>query len=369
MITYKTIDLFAGIGGIRRGFEMTGRFTNVLSSEIDKYACETYQHLFGENPFNDVTSETFKREVEFSNYDILLGGFPCQAFSIAGKKDGFKDKTRGTLFFDVADIIERTRPRAFLLENVRGLLSHCNGQTFRTIIDILAGELKYDVIGVNAEEELFGTFFRYAPASFTRNTRDFGLPQNRPRVFLMGFDRVRYGEKTSKMPEQALPIRREGAPIYEDLNDLLEFHAAPKYYLSDSMMSFLKRHRAKHEAKGNGFGYIVVNSPEIKHPYSNAILATGGSGKERNLVYDPQELPKELKKNTEGIRIMTPREWGKLQGFINYAFLDSKGEDCFSFPTGISDIQQYKMFGNSVSIPVIFELAKMMLRNLDYLDA
>lgn len=106
---FKVIDLFAGIGGIRRGVELTGKFKNVLSAEIDKYACETYKHLYNEDPYNDVTSEEFKLKVENIEYDVLLGGFPCQSFSIAGKKEGFKDKTRGTLFFDIADIISMTK--------------------------------------------------------------------------------------------------------------------------------------------------------------------------------------------------------------------------------------------------------------------
>jgi len=115
---YKTIDLFAGIGGIRRGFELTGYFENILSAEIDKYACMTYQYLYGENPLNDVTSQDFKNKVKSINYDILLAGFPCQPFSIAGDKKGFEDKTRGTLFFHIADILKDTKPKSFLLENV-----------------------------------------------------------------------------------------------------------------------------------------------------------------------------------------------------------------------------------------------------------
>src|SRR6056297_2696074 len=124
---YKTIDLFAGIGGIRRGIEKTGKFRNVMSAEIDEHACKTYELLFGKNPENDVTSEKFKKKVEKIKYDVLLAGFPCQSFSRAGKEEGFKDKTRGTLFFDIADIIDRTRPKAFLLENVDNLLSHDKG--------------------------------------------------------------------------------------------------------------------------------------------------------------------------------------------------------------------------------------------------
>ena len=124
---YKTIDLCAGIGGIRRGFEMTGLFENVLSAEIDPYAALTYKHLFGEDPTNDLTSEDFKNEVVNTEYDVLLAGFPCQAFSRVGKQLGFRDTTRGTIFFDIADIISRTNPRAVFLENVENLVSHDKG--------------------------------------------------------------------------------------------------------------------------------------------------------------------------------------------------------------------------------------------------
>ena len=117
-MAYKTIDLCAGIGGIRRGFELTGEFENVLSAEIDDFACKTYEHLFGENPKNDLTSEEFKKKAASTDYDVLLAGFPCQTFSIAGKKLGFRDTTKGTIFFDIADIISRTNPRAVFLENV-----------------------------------------------------------------------------------------------------------------------------------------------------------------------------------------------------------------------------------------------------------
>lgn len=145
---YKTIDLCAGIGGIRRGFEMTGLFENVLSAEIDPYAALTYKHLFGEDPTNDLTSEDFKNEVVNTEYDVLLAGFPCQAFSRVGKQLGFRDTTRGTIFFDIADIISRTNPRAVFLENVENLVSHDKGNTIETIIKTLEEELEYRVIGV-----------------------------------------------------------------------------------------------------------------------------------------------------------------------------------------------------------------------------
>ncbi|WP_261134882.1 DNA (cytosine-5-)-methyltransferase [Bacillus sp. Marseille-Q3570] len=367
---YKTIDLFAGIGGIRRGFELTKSFTNVLSAEIDPYACETYKHLFDEDPFNDVTSETFKKKVEKTEYDILLGGFPCQAFSIAGKKQGFEDRTRGTLFFDIADIINRTRPKAFLLENVEGLLRHKQGQTIRVVLETLINELNYKIIGVEIGEN--GII--YNPRDLVLNSKNFGIPQNRPRVYLMGFDKKLYGNNVNSLPIANLPQKKEGLPLYKDLNDLLEFGANPEYYLAEGYLETLKRHKNRHKGKGNGFGYIIVNPPSNDKPISNALLATGGSGKERNLVYDFQDniggmevKTKRTPLNAEGVRFMTPREWGKLQGFVEYGFIEN-GVDRFSFPENISKGQQYKQFGNSVTIPVIEELAKSMAQCLAFLE-
>jgi len=370
---YKTVDLFAGIGGIRRGFEMTGYFKNILSAEIDTYACKTYEHLFGENPRNDVTSEEFKTKVESVKYDVLLAGFPCQAFSRAGKQQGFMDRTRGTLFFDVADIISRTKPKAFLLENVDNLISHEKGETFRTIMETLIRELGYKIIGVETDEN--GNIF-YDARSFVLNSRNFGIPQNRPRVYIMGFDKNLYGTEVYNLPLKELPKKRESSPIYKDLNELLEFGASPEYYIAEGYFNTLKKHRNRHEQKGNGFGYMVVNSPEIQSPFSNAILATGGSGKERNLVYDPQPniggmlcAGKKTPLNSEGIRHMTPYEWGKLQGFVGYAFIQKDGFDAFSFPAGMSKAQQYKQFGNSVTIPVIEVLARKMYECLSTLES
>lgn len=368
----KTIDLCAGIGGIRRGYELAGCFENVLSAEIDKNACLTYKHLFGEDPMNDITSEEFKQKVCDTDYDILLAGFPCQSFSRAGKKAGFLDKTRGTLFFDIADIIKRTEPQAFMLENVDNLITHDKGQTFHTILNVLVNELDYKVIGVAKGE---GDTLDYTAKNFVRNSRNFGVPQNRPRVYIMGFSRKHFGNKVDDLPNE-LPVKRE-TNIYEDLNDLLEMNADDRYFLSSGYVETLERHKARHEGKGNGFGYKIVNLPEIEHPVSNAILATGGSGKERNLVIDPKKdvagkiVPhKQTPLNNRGIRAMTPREWGKLQGFINYAFVDSKtGEDKFSFPEKLADGPRYKQFGNSVTIPAIEVMANFMKSCLERLEA
>lgn len=367
---YKTIDLCAGIGGIRRGYELAGCFRNVLSAEIDKNACLTYKHLYGEDAMNDITTEEFKKKVDDTEYDILLAGFPCQAFSRAGKKEGFMDKTRGTLFFDIAEIISRSHPKAFMLENVDNLITHEKGQTFHTIIDVLVNDLNYKVIGVTRDEN--GKLV-YDARSFVRNSKNFGVPQNRPRVYIMGFSRDYYGDSADSLPN-TLPEKRK-TPIYNDLNDLLEMNADDKYFLSSGYVETLERHKARHEGKGNGFGYRIVNLPEIEHPISNAILATGGSGKERNLVLDPKKgiagkiVPsKQTPLNDKGIRAMTPREWGKLQGFVNYAFLDKDGNDTFSFPEKLADGPRYKQFGNAVTIPAVEEMAKFMKKCLSILN-
>ena len=187
---YKTIDLCAGIGGIRRGFELTGEFQTVLSAEIDDAACKTYEHLYGDNPKNDLTSEAFKQRTVETEYDVLLAGFPCQTFSRAGQKLGFRDTTKGTIFFDIADIISRTNPRAVFLENVENLVSHDKGETLRRIVTTLEDELQYRIIGVTMDES--GSYV-YSGKSFIRNSRYFGLPQNRPRVYLMAFSKKIYG--------------------------------------------------------------------------------------------------------------------------------------------------------------------------------
>ncbi len=369
---YKTIDLCAGIGGIRKGFELAGCFKNVLSAEIDKNACLTYKHLYGEDPTNDITTDEFKNKVNMVKYDVLLAGFPCQAFSRAGKQEGFKDKTRGTLFFDIAEMINNSRPKAFLLENVDNLITHNKGQTFSTIIDVLVNDLNYKIIGVN-KDDITGELM-YNPRYFIRNSRNFGVPQNRPRVYIMGFDRNYYGCCVDNLPNE-LPMKRKDK-IYEDLNELLEMNADDKYFLSSGYLETLERHKARHESKGNGFGYKIVNLPEIKSPVSNAILATGGSGKERNLVIDPKEgiAGKELKTkhtplNDKGIRVMTPREWGKLQGFINYAFINpDTRKDEFDFPEKMADGPKYKQFGNAVTIPAVEQMALFMKNCLMKMD-
>lgn len=360
---YKTIDLCAGIGGIRRGFELTGGFENVLSAEINKFACQTYKHLYGDDPYNDLTTDEFREKVKQTEYDVLLAGFPCQSFSRQGNELGFGDKTRGNIFYNIAKIIEQTRPKAIFLENVDNLVRHDKGHTIFTIINIMLGQwLDYKVIGVTKNED--GSY-SYDPKSFIRNSMDFGLPQRRRRAYIMAFDRRRYGNTADLLPNE-LPKGNDKI-IYKDLNDILEMGAPDRYYLSSKYYQTLIDHKARNHSKGNGFGYKVVNAPGIEHPIANTILATGGSGRERNLVYDPQKgIPgkivpnKKTPLNNDCIRTMTPREWGKLQGFIGYAFMKD-GEEGFSFPDGMSNINKYQQFGNSVTIPVIETMAKFML--------
>lgn len=360
----KTIDLCAGIGGMRKGFELTGAFQNVIAAEIDHFACLTYSRLFGEDAFNDLTSDEFKSKLDLISYDVLLAGFPCQTFSKAGQEEGFNDKEKGIIFSHIADIIRRTRPRAVFLENVDNLVRHDKGNTFKIIIETLEILLDYKVVGVT-----YDTMGQpvYKGKDFVRNSRNFGIPQNRPRTYIMAFDRKRYGTEALLGIENHLPEKNDWY-LYEDLNELLELHAEAKYYMASGYLNTLIRHKEREHKKGNGFGYRIVNAPGIEHPIANTIMATGGSGKERNLVYDLQEgiaglmIPgKKTPLNDKGIRVMTPREWGKLQGFINYAFLDENGVDHFSFPEEVSMVQRYKQFGNSVTIPVIETMAEYML--------
>jgi DNA (cytosine-5)-methyltransferase 1 len=366
---YKTIDLCAGIGGIRRGFELAKGFKTVLAAEIDDFACETYKYLFGDDPKNDLTSNEFMQKVKKVRYDILLAGFPCQSFSRAGKQEGFKDKTRGTIFFHIADIIQQTTPKAFLLENVDNLLSHDKGQTFSTIIEILENELNYKIVGVKK----INGILTYSTQDFKRNTKDFGLPQNRPRVFIMGFSRKYFGNNVDMVVDNDLPISGS-KKIYNDITMLLQKNVDAKFYLSQGYIDTLENHKDRHSSKGNGFGYKIINDVGIENPISSALLATGGSGKERNLILDYNENivglnigSKKTPLNSRGIRVMTPDEWASLQGFKGYAFLEN-GKDRFAFPDDLSNAQKYKQLGNSVSIPVIEEMAKFMKKNLNKLE-
>jgi len=323
--SFTFIDLFAGIGGFRIAMQDLGGKC-VFSSEWDEQAKKTYFVNFGEVPFGDITKETTKGFIP-DNFDILCAGFPCQAFSIAGKRGGFED-TRGTLFFDVADIIKRKRPRAIFLENVKGILNHDRGRTIRTILNVLRNDLGY-----------------YVPEPKIINARDFGVPQNRERVFIVGF-RGDLGINSFEYPK---PLNKKVS--FEDIKE--KEPVSVKYYLSDTYLNTLINHKKRHEKKGNGFGFEIIKDNDV----ANAIVC-GGMGRERNLVYDKRL--KDFKPvtnikgnvNKEGIRRMTPREWARLQGF----------PDSFIIP--VSDSSAYKQFGNSVAIPAIKETARVIINKI-----
>lgn len=231
----KTIDLCAGIGGIRRGFELAGEYRNIASAEIDEMACRTYEHLFHENSRNDVTSEEFKKHLQTLRYDVLLAGFPCQAFSSVGLQQGFEDKTKGTIFFDIAKIIKMTRPKVVFLENVQNLLSHDKQATFKTIVDTLDRQLDYHIVGVTHDEK---GETQYERSAFLRNSRDFGVPQNRPRVYIVAFSRAYFGQHISILPKEA-PSKRSRTPVFENLKDVLDEKVDPRFFLSSGYLETL----------------------------------------------------------------------------------------------------------------------------------
>ncbi|MEP1070610.1 MAG: DNA cytosine methyltransferase [Crocinitomicaceae bacterium] len=327
---FKFIDLFAGIGGFRLAMQNLGGKC-VYTSEWDEQAKKTYQANFGEVPFGDITKEETKRFVP-DNFDILCAGFPCQAFSIAGRRGGFED-TRGTLFFDVAEIIKRKRPKAIFLENVKGLRNHDKGKTLKTILNVLREDLGY-----------------YVPEPQILNAKDFGVPQNRERIFIVGF-RNDLGIEEFEYPE---PPKQTVA--FEDVKE--ENTVSVKYYLSDTYLNTLVKHKERHASKGNGFGYEIIPDDGT----ANAVVC-GGMGRERNLVYDDRledftpvtHIKGEV--NRQGIRKMTPREWARLQGF----------PDNYLIP--VADASAYKQFGNSVAVPAIQATAeKIVNRMMEYVN-
>ena len=378
---YRTIDLCAGIGGIRKGFCRTEHFYNVLSAEVDEYAARTYEHLYHENPRNDLTTPEFKDLVDETGYDILLAGFPCQPFSSQGNLDGFDDPTKGTIFFHLKRIITRSRPKVIFLENVQNIVSHDKKKTIRIIVDSLEKKLDYKLVGVTYNED--GSL-AYNKDSFVRNTKDFGLPQNRPRAYFIAFDRKLYGTLLetdgfiNELPRGLNPRLSSHPCLNKKLNDILENRVDLHYYMSATYLETLEKHAKRQKEKGNGYGYYILNSQEHRREYANTIMATGGSGKERNLIiqdipeFTPEEeaaLHKKGGLNRKNIRIMTPEEWGRLQGFIGYGFVNPEtGIDEFSFPDSVPESQRYKQFGNSVSISVIETMADYIYEQLTFFN-
>lgn len=250
---FKFIDLFAGIGGFRIAMQSLGGKC-VFTSEWDEQAKKTYEANFGEVPFGDITREETKKFIP-DGFDVLCAGFPCQAFSIAGKRGGFED-TRGTLFFDVAEIIKKKQPKAIFLENVKGLFNHDKGKTLKTILNVLREDLGY-----------------FVPDPQVLNAKDFGVPQNRERIFIVGF-RADLGIDNFEYPK---PTNKNAS--FEDVKE--ENVVSVKYYLSDTYLNTLINHKKRHESKGNGFGYEIIPDDGT----ANAVVC-GGMGRERNLVYD-----------------------------------------------------------------------------------
>lgn len=311
MPVFTFIDLFAGIGGIRLPFQELGGKC-VFTSEWDKFAQKTYRINFGEIPAGDIT----KVEINaIPAFDILLAGFPCQPFSQAGLKKGFED-TRGTLFFEIERIISAKRPKAFLLENVKQLRGHDGGRTLSVIVEHLKAldyTVNYEVL----------------------KAADFGLPQNRERIYIVGFNKEHFCINDDY--EFAYP---KPAKIPTRLGDILESDVDERYTISDKLYAGHLRRKKEHKEKGNGFGFTVF-TPESE--YTNTISARYYKDGSEVLIEQKGKNPRKL----------TPRECARLQGFP---------ED-FIIP--VSDTQAYKQFGNSVAVPVIRAIAKRMLKEME----
>ena len=323
---FTFIDLFAGIGGFRMAMQNLGGKC-IFSSEWDAQAQKTYLLNYGEVPFGDITKESTKAFIP-DDFDVLCAGFPCQAFSLAGKRLGFEE-TRGTLFFDVAEIIRRKRPKAFFLENVKGLLIHDKGKTIQTILKVLREDLDY-----------------FVPEPQIVNAMDFGVPQHRERVYIVGF------RKDQNVNEFSYPTPTDKTKTFADIKE--ENVVSAKYYLSTQYVNTLVAHKARHAAKGNGFGYEIIPDDGV----ANAIVV-GGMGRERNLVIDTRledftpvtKIKGEVNRN--GLRRMTPREWARLQGFPD------------NFIIGVADASAYKQFGNSVAVPAIQATAEEIIKRIN----
>ena len=332
---FTFIDLFAGIGGFRLAMQACGGQC-VYSSEFDPPAQKTYAANFGDVPYGDITKKETKDAIP-GEFDIVCAGFPCQAFSLAGKRMGFNDNykglCRGTLFKEVVEICENHKPKAVFCENVKGLLIHDRGRTLQVI--------------KGAFEEIGYKFFYQV-----LNSKDFGVPQHRERVYMVAFRNDIVEKLSGGNGDWSFPFPKPTG-ITVSLQDIRETNVPARYYLSDVYMETLRRHRARHEAKGHGFGFEIRDWKGI----AGAIVC-GGMGRERNLVIDKtkRKLVPEThikgKINEEGIRKMTPREWARLQGFPeNYKFV-------------LSDVHLYKQFGNSVSVPVIEAISRQIIGQL-----
>ena len=336
---FKFIDLFAGIGGIRLPFQEIGGEC-VFSSEWDKFSKKTYAMNFGELPLGDITK--IKSE-QVPDHDVLLAGFPCQAFSQAGLRKGFMD-TRGTLFFEIQRILSDKRPKMFLLENVKQLRGHDKGKTLSTILSILRGESASNIpldapISGEARESL-NNKLNYCVDYRVLRANNFGVPQNRERVYLLGFDRDQFSEIDIDSVLQEIFSELESIQLSSCLGDVLEKNRSvdSKYTISDRLLAGHKRRREEHKKKGNGFGFSVFDRTS---PYCNTISA--------RYYKDGSEILINQSDVNKNPRKLTPRECARIQGFPEDFRVNA-----------VSDNQIYKQFGNSVSVPVIREIAKLV---------
>lgn len=317
---FTFIDLFAGIGGMRIAYESAGGHC-VYSNEWNKYSQQTYFANFGEQPEGDITKVD---AASIPDHDILVAGFPCQPFSIAGvsKKNslgratGFEDKTQGTLFFDICRILKEKRPKAFMLENVKNLCSHDRGNTFRVITEAL-DELDYAI------------FYRVLDGQNY-------VPQHRERILIVGFDRKRYGNDID-FSFDLTPV--EPKPV---MKDILEKDVDDKYTLTDKLWSYLQNYAEKHKAAGNGFGYGIADPNGVARTLSARYYKDGS-----------EILIAQVGKNP---RRLTPRECARLQGFPD------------EFKIVVSDTQAYKQFGNSVVVPLMSNVAQLVADKMHTLD-
>lgn len=316
---FTFIDLFAGMGGFRLAMQAQGGKC-VFSSEWNKYAQKTYLANFGEMPFGDITKEITKSYIPRS-FDILCAGFPCQPFSIAGvskkkslgRETGFKDKTQGTLFFDVADIISRHRPKAFYLENVKNLMSHDKGNTFKVIKGTLE-ELNYSLHYLVMDGQAY-------------------VPQHRERIMIVGFNcDIFHGEEQFVFPEQKQATR--------GIKEILDPNIDDKYTLSDKLWSYLQNYAEKHRAKGNGFGFGMVDLNGISRTLSARYYKDGSE------ILIPQGKGKNPRR-------LSPRECARLMGYPDKYRLDQ-----------VSDVQAYRQCGNSVVVPLITAVSEQLVRTM-----
>lgn len=316
--SFTFIDLFAGIGGLRLGFESVGGEC-VFTSEWDKYAQQTYRANFPGDGHEIAGDIRAIRTGDVPDHDVLLAGFPCQPFSIAGvsKKNalkrphGFACDTQGTLFFEVQRIIKDKRPKAFLLENVKNLVNHDKGNTYRTIMNVLKNELGYFV------------------SDRIINARSW-VPQHRERIFIAGFRR----DCGFSMANLEIPDPAKGPK----LGVILDIPVPEKYTLTSHLWNYLQRYAEKHQAKGNGFGFGLVGPDDIARTLSARYFKDGSEILVRQRANNPRRL--------------TPRECARLMGF------DGPGKTEFKIP--VSDTQAYKQFGNSVCVPAVATVARHM---------